>query len=154
MKIRIELVTADEDEEIIIKCKKVDENAQKIHDYLANRQNPKLQLVFFKEAQEYYFALDEVLFFETATDGVYAHTENDSYRIKYRLYELEEKLPKNFIRVSKSTILNVKHIYSIQRNITSSSRVEFRNTHKEVFVSRMYYKVLMTKLQERNNYEN
>ena len=33
----------------------------------------------------------------------------------------------------KSTILNINHIYSITRNITSSSLVEFKNTHKKVY---------------------
>ena len=49
----------------------------------------------------------------------------------------------------KSTILNINHIYSITRNITSSSLVEFKNTHKKVYVSRSYYKVLKLKLSEK-----
>ena len=33
-------------------------------------------------------------------------TQNRRYRLKSRLYELEEKLPANFIRINKSTIAN------------------------------------------------
>lgn len=55
----------------------------------------------------------------------------------------------NFLRISKSTILNTNHIYSITRNITSSSIVEFQHTHKKVFVSRHYYKILQLKLSEK-----
>ena len=39
-------------------------------------------------------------------------------------------LPINFIRVSKSTILNVDHIFSIEKNLTASSIVQFNKTHK------------------------
>lgn len=153
MKIRIELIQPDEQEEIIVRCKRMDENVQKLHDYLSAQSTSVRQMVFYKDNEEFYFSLEEILFFETDSDSVYGHTESDSYRIKYRLYELEEMLPRHFLRVSKSTILNVKHIYSIQKNITASSRVQFRNSHKEVFVSRMYYKPLVVKLEERSNYD-
>lgn len=52
------------------------------------------------------------------------------------------------MRISKSAILNTKQIYSINRNLTASSVVEFTGTHKRVFVSRYYYKPLISKLEE------
>lgn len=73
--------------------------------------------------------------------------------IKYRLYELEEILPKYFVRVSKSTILNVNQVYSIDKNITSSSIIKFSKSYKQVYVSRNYYKILKQRLEERRNYE-
>ena len=74
------------------------------------------------------------------------------YQVKYRLYELEEFLPGHFLRISKSTILNTEKVYAIRRNLTASSEVEFQNTHKQVFVSRAYYKSLRHKLEEKRNY--
>lgn len=153
MKVRIDFIEPDEEPEIVIRCHKLDENVQKAQEYLAGLLSPSLQVSFWKENEEFYLSLDEILFFETGEDSVYAHSEDDAYKVKFRLYELEEKLPRNFVRVSKSTIINMKHVYSIQRNLTSSSKVQFRGSYKEVFVSRMYYKVLTSKLQERNFYE-
>lgn len=98
---------------------------------------------------EYYISLAEILFFETEDPNISAHTGDDIYQVKYKLYELEEILPNNFMRISKSTILNINHIYSITRNLTSSSIVEFQNTHKQVYVSRHYYKPLKFKLLEK-----
>ena len=72
-----------------------------------------------------------------------------SYQTKYKLYELEDILPGFFMRVSKSTILNTNHIYSINRNLTASSVVAFSDTHKQVYVSRYYYKPLISKLEEK-----
>lgn len=40
-------------------------------------------------------------------------------------------------------------IYSIQRNLAASSVISFNNTHKEVYVSRAYYKMLKNKMEER-----
>ena len=68
--------------------------------------------------------------------------------MRHRLYELEEFLPSYFLRVSKSTILNSKEVYSITKSLTASSLVEFRGTHKKVYVSRNYYKALKTMLDD------
>ena len=71
------------------------------------------------------------------------------YETQYRLYELEEILPRYFMRVSKSTIVNLNQIYSITRNITASSLVEFYGTIKKVYVSRNYYKALIDRMGEK-----
>ena len=109
--------------------------------------------MFYNRETEFYFSLDEILFFETSDKYISAHTKNDVYEVKYKLYELENFLPKSFIRVSISTILNVNQIYSINHNITSSSTIEFENSHKQVYVSRFYKKELTDRLKERKNYE-
>ena len=79
---------------------------------------------------------------------VKAHTRNDIFTTKRRLYELEQILPHYFCRISKSAIVNVKEIYSITKNITASSKIEFRDTHKHIFVSRGYFKPLKSKIDE------
>ncbi|MBP5265805.1 MAG: LytTR family transcriptional regulator [Lachnospiraceae bacterium] len=55
----------------------------------------------------------------------------------------------NFLRVAKSTILNVHHVRSILKNITGASEVEFDNSPKRVYVSRSYYKALKDRLEHR-----
>lgn len=105
---------------------------------------------FYKGDTRVYLSLEEILFFETDRNLVFAHTTDDSYEIHHRLYELEELLPASFMRVSKSTILNTKQIFSIDKNIYASSIVCFRHTHKQVFVSRLYYKPLIEKLENKH----
>lgn len=149
MKIRIELDSQIKENEVVIKCRELSEEVTKIQRVISELIAEKREMIFYKDNTEYYICVDDVLFFETEESLIYAHTLNEVYQVKYKLYELEEILPKNFIRVSKSTILNINHIYSITRNITSSSLVEFKNTHKKVYVSRYYYKVLKLKLSEK-----
>lgn len=122
MKIKIEIEDSLAEDEVIIRCRGL---------------------------TEYYLSLDEILFFETDETGISAHTKTDAYQTKYKLYELEDMLPGFFMRVSKSTILNTNHIYSINRNLTASSVVAFSGTHKQVYVSRYYYKLLISKLEEK-----
>lgn len=92
---------------------------------------------------------EDILFFETDGGMIYAHTVDDVFQTKYKLYELEELLPRTFLRISKSAIVNTDKIYSIHRNLTASSLIAFQHTHKEIYVSRSYYKLLKSKLEEK-----
>ncbi len=153
MRIKIEVDKDLTENEIIIRCNNLDNNIIALKRLVNNINANDQQFVFYKKEKEYYFILDHILFFETSDKNIDAHTKDDVYQNKYKLYELENMLPNNFIRVSKSTILNINHIYSINHNITSSSTVEFHKSYKQVYVSRFYYKGLKERLKERKNYE-
>ncbi|NLA86998.1 MAG: LytTR family transcriptional regulator [Clostridiales bacterium] len=146
MKIHIEVDNDLLEDEVTIRCGRVDDTINKIHQFIIEQAQSDLKIAFFKQNQEFYFPLEDVLFFETEGEHIYAHTANDAYRIKYRLYELEELLPKNFVRASKSTIVNTRQIYSVTRNLTASSPVKFAGSHKQVYVSRFYYNDLRQRL--------
>ena len=153
MKVRIELVKDISEDEVIIKCKTLDNKIQKLEKVITEITDAEPGITFYKENIEYYFDINKIIFFETTGNYVYAHTKNEVYQVKYRLYELEQILPNNFIRVSKGAILNCKLIYSIKKSLTSSSLVQFEDSHKQVYVSRYYYKQLQEILAERRNYE-
>ena len=59
-------------------------------------------------------------------------------------------LPSSFVRIAKSAIVNTAKIYSVARDLTASSRVQFSGTHKQIYVSRRYYQNLRQRLQERS----
>lgn len=152
MRIKVEVDENLKETEIQIRCQSLNEEVQRIQQMISNMAGKNEKLIFYKEGKEYYFSLKEIIFFESFENGINAHTRDNVYQTKYRLYELEEILPKNFLRVSKSTILNMDHIYSIDRTL-ASSLVQFEKTHKQVYVSRFYDKVLKKRLEERRNYE-
>ena len=149
MKLRIEVTDGSTEDEVVIRCGRVDDSIQKLQAYILSMSAPKL--TFYKGAQEFYLPLEDILFFETEGEQIYAHTSNDAYRVKYRLYELEEILPHIFIRAAKGTIVNTAKIYAIDRNLTSSSQVKFSGTHKQIYVSRHYYSSLKEKMNERRS---
>lgn len=80
-----------------------------------------------------------------------AHTINHSYAVKYKLYELENLLGGQFMRVSKSTILNLDQIYALTKSI-SNCQIQFHHSYQTVYVSRRYYRELKDKLNERRTY--
>ena len=140
MKIRIETDT-DIEEEIVIKCRQLTPEIIRLQQMITEAAGSSRQLALFRGDTEYYIETADILFFETEGTSVMAHTAAD-------VYELEELLPASFMRISKSSIVNTDRIYSINRNLTASSAVEFQGTHKQVYVSRGYYKALKEKLEE------
>lgn len=148
MKIRIEIVPPEE-EEIIIRVSELNQTVKRIQQSVSEIVSGKSTLALYKNDAQFFVELNQILFFETDGSGVCAHTAKEVFETRSKLYELEEILPASFMRVAKSTILNVNHVYSITRNLTASSEVEFKNTHKKVFVSRNYYKALIAKLEEK-----
>ncbi|MCQ2050161.1 MAG: LytTR family transcriptional regulator DNA-binding domain-containing protein [Candidatus Saccharibacteria bacterium] len=149
MKFKTE-ICEDGDEEVVVRCKKITKEIEALQLAIKNTINNQAHdLVLYKDGAEFYLPLESILFFETGRSSVNAHTKDDEFQVKYKLYELENMLPGYFMRVSKSTIININQIYSINYNIASSSRVDFYNTYKKIFVSRMYYKPLKEKMKGR-----
>lgn len=149
MKIKIELDEQLQEGEIIIRANSLNQKVLDIQKTLYDLSKYQQTIVFYQGDRSYYLPLEDILFFETDGKEILAHTIDQMYTIKYRLYELEEILPGYFMRVSKSTILNIKRIYSLTRSLPSNCSVQFQNTHKQVHVSRYYYKPLKSRLEEK-----
>lgn len=94
--------------------------------------------------------IDDIIFFETESDAVIVHLKSLYYPTKYKLYNLEEILPSNFMRVSKSCIVNLNQVSGYERSITSSRTIYFNQSNKSNHVSRMYYSKFKDQLIERS----
>ena len=149
MKVKLEIDEKLTEDEVIIRTSAIDDKTQKLYQAIMDISKEAGYLLLFRGDTEYYVPMDRVLFFETSDGCISAHTADEIFETNYRLYELEELLPGYFMRVSKSAILNINRIYSITKNITASSVVEFDGTHKQVYVSRYYYKPLKCRLEEK-----
>lgn len=149
MKIQVEIDNNLTEDEVIIRCRGLTEQVARVQQAVCDAVHVAEKFPLYRGSTEYYIPLEEILFFQTEGNGISAHTRDEIYETQYKLYELEDMLPGSFMRVSKSTILNTNHIYSINRNLTASSLVAFQHTHKQVYVSRSYYKPLIHKLEEK-----
>ena len=146
MKLRIEIDSELTETEIVIKAAALTDEIADLQRLLQETKAPRL--IFYKGTGEYYLDLAEILFFETDGEKIYGHTREEAYEVRQKLYELEEILPIAFCRISKSTIVNTKQIYSIEKSFSGTSTVNFYQTHKQVHVSRHYYQLLKERLKE------
>ncbi len=150
MKIRVEIdPTNGEEEEVVIRCNTLSEEVMMLQKQLSEIISSKLKLEVYKGDTVLYLSPDEILFLETADNFLAVHTAKEIYSAKQRLYELEEILPSSFVRISKSSIVNISNIRSVKRNITGPSEIEFVGTVKRAYASRNYLKQLMNRLEEK-----
>lgn len=78
----------------------------------------------------------EIVSFYSEGQRVIALGGREKYIVQNKLYELEEEFGKSlFIRISKSEIVNVKKIKSLDMSITGTIRVIMKNDY-ETYVSR------------------
>ena len=147
MKIRIEIDENVTEEEVIIRTASLGAEVEEISRALKELSRARQKFVFCKNESDYYLPLESIMFFETEGSSVHAHTRDDMFTVRLRLYELEEALPGFFMRVSKSTILNLRLVYALTRSISGTCLVQLHGTHKLVYVSRYYYKPLKERLE-------
>ena len=146
MKVRIELDPQMDEPEMIIRAPRLTEDVARLQQLILEQK--MTPLTFYKDRSEYFVDVSKILFFETDGEKIYGHTREDAYEVRQKLYELEEILPITFCRISKSTIVNAKQIYSIEKSFSGTSTVNFYQTHKQVHVSRHYYQLLKERLKE------
>ena len=146
MKVRIELDPQVDEPEMIIRAPRLTEDVARLQQLILEQK--MTPLTFYKDRSEYFVDVSKILFFETDGEKIYGHTREEAYEVRQKLYELEEILPIAFCRISKSTIVNTKQIYSIEKSFSGTSTVNFYQTHKQVHVSRHYYQLLKERLKE------
>lgn len=149
MRIKIEIDKNIQETELVIRTFEQNEQVDKLYrNILEKMENNKIPL--FKGATEFYMVFSEILFFETDERNINAHTKSELYETKLRLYELEKMVPQNFMRISKSTIVNLDKVYALTHALTGNL-IEFHDSYKQVYVSRRYFKDVKRALESKEN---
>ena len=118
MKVRIELDPSMDEPEILIRAPRLTQELAQLQESILKKK--LVPLAFYKNRSEYFLDLANILFFETDGEKIFGHTKDEAYEVKQKLYELEELLPITFCRISKSTIVNAKQIYSLEKSFSGT----------------------------------
>lgn len=90
--------------------------------------------------------LKSILYVETVERNSFIYTESGVFESQLRLYELEAMLAEhNFIRVNKSTLVNLNMIESLKSDIDRRIRVTLKNGY-QLIISRAYAEDFKAKL--------
>ena len=81
--------------------------------------------------------LEEIYMFRVEDKQVKVYTESSNYMIKKALYQVEEVLDSDFIRISKTTIINLKKIERVAPSLKGMMFIELKNGLKDN-ISRKY----------------
>lgn len=143
MKITIEDRQDGGEDEIIIRCKHVDEHLLKLVYALKAGQE---KLTATKGTDIVQVMPKEIFYFEAVDNKVFLYLEKDVYETRQKLYELEERFRgTDFVRVSKSVILNLSKVKTLSPAFNGRFEATMKNGEK-LIVSRAYVPVLKEKL--------
>ncbi len=135
MKIRVHESPEIEEIEVVINCQTKNEHVVEIErslTYLNKIITGKI------DGRSYTLSPNQIYYFDTIENKVFAYTKEHVYEIPLKLYQLEEILDSTpFLRISKNTILNVRKIRSFESSINGRMEAILLNQEK-VIVSRKY----------------
>ena len=131
MKLKI-FIDKDHEEEVIVYTKKRTELVSAI-EKLINQND--MNLMGFNETEAVPLTAEEVFCFISENGKVYAITEKEKLLIRQRLYQLEENLSDDFLKINQSCLANVKKIARFDTSISGNLTVRFRNGYTD-YVSR------------------
>lgn len=137
MKCKI-IIDAERDEEIIVYAKKTSALTEAIERLAREEDAP-----WIGYGEETIVPLEpkEVACFSVEGGKVYAYLEKERFMMKCRLYQLEERLPADFIKINQSCLVNAKKIARFDVSISGALRVVLTNGHSD-YVSRRQLKVI------------
>ncbi len=143
MKITIQECPPEEEEEIIIRCRAMDESLLKL---IYSLRTGREKLTVSKEDKIFQVKPSDVYYFEAVDNKVFACLEKEVFDTKSKLYELEKQLENtDFFRASKSTIINLARVKNICPAFNGRFEVCMENGEK-LIVSRQYVPDLKKKL--------
>ena len=138
MKTRIELISENQPEEIVVRCYSITDEIQNMISFIENDK----KIIGYKRETAYPLKMSDIYYFEIVDQKAFIYCEKDIYESKMKLYEFEREADgASFFRASKSLIINADKIDSIKPS--SSGRFEVILLNKEkLIVSRQYVRVL------------
>jgi DNA-binding LytR/AlgR family response regulator len=140
MKVSIEEIEKEIEEEIIIRCHQVNNQVVELINSL--KSSNKRILIGYDHDNIHRINIADVYYFESVDDKVFIYCKQKVFESKQKLYELEKICEHSkFFRASKSTILNIAKIAFITPSISGRFEASLDNGEKLV-VSRQYVPVL------------
>ena len=134
MKITIKEPSAGAEEEIIVLCHDISPELLRV---LNSLKTPNNMLVANIDNEIHRVNPLDIFYIESVDRKTFLYCENDVYESKQKLYELEELAMKNFLRISKSVLVNVNKIKTFIPSLSGNGEVVLLNREK-LAISRRY----------------
>lgn len=143
MRIIIESPQAGEEDVVIVRCAAPD---QRLISLLLSFQTAKTDFTGYQNDRIVRLNYQDVYYFEANENRVFAYGHSEVYEVKYKLYELEEMFtPLDFVRCSKSMIVNMEKIESLSPLFSGKLEAHLKNGEK-IVISRQYVHNLKARL--------
>ena len=112
---------------VLLENETIDEEGMNDNSILAVKKGADIVLLDF----------EDVFMIRVEDKQTKVYTENKDYLVKKPLYQIEENLDSNFVRVSKATIVNLRKIKRVAPSLRGMMFIELKNGLKDN-ISRKY----------------
>jgi DNA-binding LytR/AlgR family response regulator len=135
VKVSIDLSAEYKEPYAVIHTDKVTDEITRIIDIFSNNDTPVTALQ--NEEEIVVLKPDEIFMVRIEGGDTVIYGEKQKYRSRKRLYELAEILGKKFMQISKTTLINLSDIDSIEPGFSGTMLLKLKNGNKD-YVSRKY----------------
>ena len=143
MKIEIDIDEKYSDTEVVIRANKLDSDVERL---VAMMRMVNMQIGVRKNDETYLLDVEKILYIEVVDRKTFVYTSDETYESDLKLYEIEQELlERDFFRISKQSIVNIRMIKSLKSDINRKIRITLKND-EQIIVSRLYSDELRRKL--------
>ncbi len=121
--------------EITVKCNIIDD---KLKQLIGQIRLYSFSVIGRRDGESIVIPIEEVYYFESVDNKTFIYLKSDVLESDKKLYELEETLADTrFLRISKSTILNVEQLKSVKALLNGKYEATLKNGEK-LIINRHY----------------
>lgn len=143
MKINLDIDGKYDDTEVIIRAPHLNNDIERM---VAMMRMIDMQIAVRKDNETYLLETEKILYIEAVDRKTFVYTNSENYESELKLYEIEQELvERDFLRISKNSIVNLRKIKSIKTDVNRKIRITLQNG-EQIVVSRMYSDELRKKL--------
>lgn len=135
MKVSVDISAEYKEPYAVIYTDKVTEEIQRIIDTFSTNESPITALQ--NEEDIIILQPKEIYMIRVENGDTIIYGETEKYRSRKRLYELGVQLGKQFLQISKSTLINLSYMDSIEPGFSGTLLLKLKNGCKD-YVSRKY----------------
>lgn len=135
MKVSIDISTEYKEPFAVIHTDKVTDEVQRAVDLLGANETP---VTAFRNEEDIVVLKPEEIYMVRVEDGdTIIYGAKTQYRSRRRLYELSSQLGSKFMQISKTTLINLSYMDSIEPGFSGTLLLKLKNGNKD-YVSRKY----------------
>ena len=135
MKVKIDISSDCREPYAVIYTDKVTEEIQRMVDMFSSNETP---ITALQNEEDIIVLKPEDIYMVRVEDGdTIIYGARKTYRSRKRLYELAQQLGKQFMQISKTTLINLSYMDSIEPGFSGTLLLKLKNGNKD-YVSRKY----------------
>lgn len=132
----------NEKEEVLIYTPKVTNKITMLERYIEDLDS---EIIAFRNKTSICLSYNDVICFTIENGRSFAITEKEKLLIKQRLFQIEEMVSENFVKINQSSIANITKIERFDASIGGNLMVIFKNGYKD-YVSRRQTKLVKERI--------